>query len=1342
MKHILLVASICSLWLGMDAAKLDAVANSAQQIAEQENKTNVGNCSPSTTQVDLDINNVRARILGGGDFWWDGVDLARYEVPKVDQSSNAIPVNAIFAGALWFSGLDDAGNLKVAAQTYRGQGHDFWTGPLDVLTGEVEFASCNAFDEHFVVYGEEIDAFIGAYIAGNNNIVEADIPENIKNWPGIANPFLAGTPRFYDSGSLAPFYDNNDDGIYNPLDGDYPVIGVTSEDAATMTDTVVPTYADQMIFWVLNDNGQVHGRTGGEALGVQVNCLAFAYQTSNELNDMTFYTYEIVKRSPGNLFETYMGVFVDPDLGNFQDDYIGCDIGRAMGFVYNANAIDPQYGSPPIVGVDYFEGPKADDGSELGMSSFVYFNNAISGDQTDPDVAAEFRNYQTGRWKSGVPVTEGGTGIGGSTPTNYVYPGNPALCNVPGEWSECNADDDVTGSCAANAPDDRRFLQNSGPFTLVPGEFQRITIGVIYVRPDNYVPCPNVEEEIGAADDLAQSLFDNGFQLIDGPDAPTLGIRELSNELIVTLINEPASNNFGEGYVQAAPIPDNGVTYPDSTYLFQGYKIYQLENPNVTAQDLDDPSKAALIFQADLKDGIDNIYNYELSPTGFYNSVLQVEGANEGVTRSFKVVDDQFAEGDRALVNNKTYYFAAIAYAYNNFIPFTFPLGNPLPQLEPYLQGRKNFKVYSAIPHTIDSRNGGTKLNAEFGQSLEVSRLEGQGNGGVAIRLNEATEAAIIGSATGFEDIITYELGKDPLNVKVVDPLSLQNVDFELRLVSGYPDSTLIDENATWELDVFKDGTFVETIVSERNLTRQYEQIIPDYGISLSIGVPEPYNTNLVNGEPVYAPITSEVIYSDLDNTWLTFVPDEGFASPKNWIRSGTEDEDVSFIADIYDSYQYDELGDETFYDPESLFSDLIGGGMAPYCLASNYAHAGVATSGTDLAPNYLYGPGFRWEEYEIDNNNEIVSNQINNLDKLQSIEIVINNDFQNSWSRCVVLETGEDEQFTEGNVTKGYPRDNPTFGAISNFPGYAINTETGERLYITFGESSDYGDNNGTDLQWNPTSRLYDQLTDIPGTEERVPIWGGKHFIYVYDWNYYEAIDMFDSISDIYDNNPFADAIPAAVAEMYNRIMYTGIPVVQPGVTLERDNTGRVVIPSEVRISISIDRPFEAFETSESTGAGNNGTLPRYSFSTDGLAPEEMLNELAVEALDNIRVVPNPYYAFSAYEASQIDNVVKITNLPDRAIVSIYSMDGKLVRRYDRAVGNSGSVESTRQEITSGQVVGSINLDNSLNWDLTNQERIPVGSGTYIIHIDAPGVGEQVVKAAVFMRPTDVSNF
>ena len=81
-------------------------------------------CSPATAQVDLDINNVRARLLNGGDLWWDPVaQVAGYEIPK------GSGLHSIFAGAFWIGGIDASGQLHLAGQTYRQTGDDFWPGP-------------------------------------------------------------------------------------------------------------------------------------------------------------------------------------------------------------------------------------------------------------------------------------------------------------------------------------------------------------------------------------------------------------------------------------------------------------------------------------------------------------------------------------------------------------------------------------------------------------------------------------------------------------------------------------------------------------------------------------------------------------------------------------------------------------------------------------------------------------------------------------------------------------------------------------------------------------------------------------------------------------------------------------------------------------------------------------------------------------------------------------------------------------------------------------------------------------------------------------------------------------
>jgi len=79
---------------------------------------------------------------------------------------------------------------------------------------------------------------------------------------------------------------------------------------------------------------------------------------------------------------------------------------------------------------------------------------------------------------------------------------------------------------------------------------------------------------------------------------------------------------------------------------------------------------------------------------------------------------------------------------------------------------------------------------------------------------------------------------------------------------------------------------------------------------------------------------------------------------------------------------------------------------------------------------------------------------------------------------------------------------------------------------------------------------------------------------------------------------------------------------------------------------------------------------------------------------------------------------MVKITNLPKTCVVSIFSVNGNLIRRFTKDA-----------EVT------------FLDWDLKNQYGIPIASGAYIVHVNAPGIGEKVVKFFGALRPQDLNS-
>ncbi|HLP19901.1 MAG TPA: hypothetical protein VK174_06350, partial [Chitinophagales bacterium] len=378
---------------------------------------------------------------------------------------------------------------------------------------------------------------------------------------------------------------------------------------------------------------------------------------------------------------------------------------------------------------------------------------------------------------------------------------------------------------------------------------------------------------------------------------------------------------------------------------------------------------------------------------------------------------------------------------------------------------------------------------------------------------------------------------------------------------------------------------------------------------------------------------------------------------------------------------------------------------------------------------------------------------------KLPSVNIVFSPNPQD-WTECVVFETGEDEEVNQGGARKGQIRrayskvwNNPvtrdylinstTDTGRSWFPGYAINVETGERLNMAFGESSENADQNGADMLWNPTSEVYSPVFQPQDLIPQIPYFGGKHFVYVmgskYDHGLANQRLLLDNAFNVGGLPQFS--INANVRPVYLDLMWTSMPYLTPGYSFNPDAGGnKIVPPAKVTVKLRVEKPYERLVTNAS-GGSNDGGLPRYQFSTKGLGATEKNEEVAKSALDIIRVVPNPYLAYSTYETDQNSNRVKITNLPNNCTVTIFSLDGTIIRRLTRAIGVEPGTNK-RVEISDGAPISDVNLDNSLDWDLKNDKGIAISSGIYLFQVEAPGLGQRTLKWFGAVRPADTSNF
>jgi len=1251
-------------------------------------------CTVGSQQKELSINNVRTRILNGGDMWWD-LQSAKYEIPKVP--AGQVSKNSLFAGALWIGGVS-SGNLRLAAQTYRQGGSDYFPGPLIAGSATISSSRCKDFDKIWKIQLQEIVNF------QNDAQAAVDANNDFLTWPGN------GKVSEGEAAFLAPYYNApsdeakgiiNDPNLYEPEKGDFPSLDQNRKD----------NIPDEMIYILYNDKGNVHTETGGLPIGLELHTQCFAFATNNELNNTTLYRTTIYNRGNETIDSCVFGQWVDPDLGNYTDDYVECDLAvdpvnnvpRNLGICYNGDDNDEGvfgYGlNPPSIGVRFFEGPKKADGTLLGMTKFIYYNNDFSV-IGNPNRPSDYWGYLNGRWKDNKVITYGGNGRDGADTASFMFPGKTDPAGRI-NWTERTAN---------NAPGDRRFLQTSGPFSMLPGAVNKVTVGVVWARATTGGATGSFNL-LKTASDRAYQLFKADFVNPKSPIAPDVTITELNRELILTLKNYKTTESF----VDTIKGPCNEKT----KIKFQGYKIYQLKNNNSGA-DLSDPTQAKLVAQCDIQDEYTRLTNVVRDiDLGQSYKVVQVDGENKGIRHTFSLTQDAFSTlSDRRFVNFNEYHFLLVAYAN--------PVNCPIVE-EQYISGSTNIStgtslVHTGTPHDPTPRAEGSVLNSSLNTGPEITRVEGIGNGGNVIRLSRKSIEECLTSPNYASVTPTYEKGYSPVTIRVFDPFKVPLADFELKLVDSSSYGNKVDSisapSTRWYLT--KLGPNSKTISSEVAISVNNEQIIEEWGLALNVtSTIRPGNQtsqfDLTNGF-----ISGELTYANTSNRWLTGVVDEdanyltsmGYPEsvtiPFNWIRSGASGKSNNYNDPLRNDFS---IGGEAM-DAGKNYGKILGGTWAPYGLAAKE----VSTNTPTLGPGCKITTGGGSTD--------------NTLNDLQSVDIVFTND-RSKWSRCAVVETGELAAFNVGNADKFDLRASPSvdkFGkpdgtgnGMGWFPGYAINVETGERLNIMFGEDSSIPSENGNDMIWNPTKNLLSK-------NFLSPVFGGKHYVYIMGNKKFKSgtkevgtkYDLCASYASILSDAGISNK-SLRKRLVFSQAMWVTMPLVKNDRNVSLASVEGGIVPNEVTVRLRVKRPYAKYINSLTTTPLANDSAPLYRFSTASVFPDKANSDAAKKALDMITVSPNPYYAYAGYENpnNQLDTKVKIINLPNKCTVSIFTMNGFLVRRFKKDDDKT-----------------------HLDWDLKNEALVPIVSGIYLVHIDAPNMGERVIKWFGIMRPVDFDTF
>lgn len=449
----------------------------------------------------LDQNNVSAIITDNGCFFNDiATSQPGYEVPSGSGK------NALYTSSFWYGGKDVNGQIKLAGQYYC-QGQDFWPGPVTRYNpyewgpnnwGAVQ----NYFGQSFwTVTKAEIDDHIANY---QNALYTA--PYNITNWPAHGDTTLGTGDGMLPY--IAPFVDVDGDGEYDPTQGDYPCIK-----------------GDKATFFIMSDLGGLHTETGADPVGIELHYMFYQYSSVPELQDVTFMDVEVVNMGTQTIEDFTVSCFADPDLGNSQDDYVGCDTIRNMIYAYNGDANDENNGgflgygaNPPALGIISLSAPI--DYTKMISSAMPYPYN-------DPSTASEFYQVMNGNNLDGSDQLNDM-----AQPTDYYYYGDP---NDPSQWSEVSA---------VNPPGDRRMVMSSNLGYLTPGisgspEFSQynLSYAVIYAQGTDNL---NSVTELFSLADYVQNFY-NGLTT-NCLDPQTVGEEEME-QLSFSMYPNPSAGH-------------------------------------------------------------------------------------------------------------------------------------------------------------------------------------------------------------------------------------------------------------------------------------------------------------------------------------------------------------------------------------------------------------------------------------------------------------------------------------------------------------------------------------------------------------------------------------------------------------------------------------------------------------------------------------------------------------------------------------------------------------------------------------------------------------------------------
>ncbi|MDF3028256.1 MAG: hypothetical protein K0S23_2563 [Fluviicola sp.] len=453
--------------------------------------------------------NARFSVSNNGMFFSNPSTTGGYFVPKDSL------VSSIYSTAFMAVGRDINGGIKGAVAKIMNS--DFTPGPY--LPNQANYSS---------------QSYINKYQFSLWDITKAQIDHHIAHWadqgyvvPGIIN-FWPGNGDTGNGESLllAPFHDSDGDQVYEPEYGEYPIIR-----------------GDKAVYTIINDGNGVHS-SGLDRAQLEVHMMFYQYDDSTDgaLTNTVFFQTTVFNRGTQSLTDFHAGHFIDFDLGNPHDDYIGTEPGRNLAYIYNGDLNDeffsgnPGYGEmPPAAGI-------------LNLDGSLYSHILIS-DPSGLNTASEYYNVLSGLLPDGSQLLDAN-----NQPTTYIYNDLDSLTG----WHEY---------MLGNPSGDRRSVSGHDPVNFGPGEVLCYNNAAIFARKFELNLTASVDSLFLVANHIQDFYNNQNFYC----ETQHLGLQE-EQQLSISIYPNPAKDQ----------IRVDGLT-------FGTYRIVNLEGKELLAGTLENP---------------------------------------------------------------------------------------------------------------------------------------------------------------------------------------------------------------------------------------------------------------------------------------------------------------------------------------------------------------------------------------------------------------------------------------------------------------------------------------------------------------------------------------------------------------------------------------------------------------------------------------------------------------------------------------------------------------------------------------------------------------------------------